>query len=99
MGSRAKRRHPLADTKRDETGGASPRAKPRFALSEQICWTGLAGLVIYFLAVSWRKWPDPLIDFGRELYLPWRLANGALLYRDADDYFGPLSQYLNAGLF
>ena len=48
--------------------------------------------------MSWRKWPDPLIDFGRELYLPWRLANGAVLYRDVDDFYGPLSQYLNAGL-
>ena len=65
-------------------------------------WVGLltlAGLAAWFLAVSWRKWPDPLIDFGRELYLPWRLANGAVLYRDVDDFYGPLSQYLNAGLF
>ena len=60
---------------------------------------GLAGLAGYFLATSWRKWPDPLVDFGRELYLPWRLANGAVLYRDVDDFYGPLSQYLNAGLF
>jgi hypothetical protein len=59
----------------------------------------LAGLVVYFLALSWRKWPDPLIDFGRELYLPWRLAHGAVLYRDVDDFYGPLSQYFNAGLF
>ena len=65
-------------------------------------WLGLAalaGLVAYFLAVSWRKWPDPLIDFGRELYLPWRLAHGAVLYRDVDDFYGPLSQYFNAGIF
>jgi hypothetical protein len=59
----------------------------------------LAGLTAFFLATSWRKWSEPLIDFGRELYLPWRLSNGALLYRDADDFYGPLSQYLNAGLF
>jgi len=59
----------------------------------------LAGLTGFFLATSWRKWPEPLIDFGRELYLPWRLSNGAVLYRDADDFYGPLSQYLNAGLF
>jgi hypothetical protein len=65
-------------------------------------WLGLAllaGVTVFFLATSWRKWTDPLIDFGRELYLPWRLANGAVLYRDADDFYGPLSQYLNAGLF
>ena len=65
-------------------------------------WLGiaaLAGLTVFLLAVSWRKWPDPLVDFSRELYVPWRLANGAVLYRDVEDIFGPLSQSLNAGLF
>lgn len=65
-------------------------------------WAGIAGLValtVWCVARSWRKWPDPLIDFGRELYLPWRIAHGAVLYRDADDFYGPLSQYFNAGLF
>jgi len=65
-------------------------------------WLGLvalAGLAAYFVAVSWRKWPDPLIDFSRELYVPWRLSQGALLYRDVTDIFGPLSQYLNAAVF
>lgn len=65
-------------------------------------WLGgaaLIGLAVRFLAISWRKWPDPLVDFGRELYLPWRLSHGAVLYRDADDFYGPLSQYFNAGLF
>jgi uncharacterized membrane protein len=61
--------------------------------------TGLIGLVVFFLAVSWRKWPDALIDFGRELYTPWRLSQGAVLYRDVDDFYGPLSQYFNASLF
>lgn len=59
----------------------------------------LFGLTIFFVATSWRKWPDPLVDFGRELYLPWRLANGAVLFRDVDDSYGPLSQYFNAALF
>src|SRR3954454_17090973 len=45
---------------------------------------------------SWRKWTDPLVDFGRELYIPWQLANGKVLYRDIAHLFGPLSQYLNA---
>jgi hypothetical protein len=56
-------------------------------------------LTAYCLVFSWRRWPDLLVDFGRELYVPWRLANGAVLYRDVDDYYGPLSQYLNATLF
>jgi len=65
-------------------------------------WLGLAAIAAlagYFVATSWLRWPEPLIDFGRELYLPWRLANGAVMYRDADDLYGPLSQYANAALF
>jgi hypothetical protein len=56
-------------------------------------------LGVFFLATSWRKWPDPLIDFGRELYVPWRLSQGAVLYHDVAEQYGPLSQYLNSILF
>ena len=45
---------------------------------------------------SWRKWADPLVDFGRELYIPWQLSNDKVLYRDIAHLFGPFSQYLNA---
>ncbi len=59
----------------------------------------LALAVACALVVSWRKWPDPLIDFGRELYLPWRLSEGDVLYRDIDHLYGPLSHYFNALIF
>jgi hypothetical protein len=71
----------------------------RFTSIEWLGWIALAGLTVFFLDTSWRRWPDPLIDFGRELYIPWRLAHGAVFYRDVEDSYGPLSQYLNAGLF
>lgn len=66
-------------------------------------WLGLAVIATAFVlaaALTWRKWPDLLVDFGGQLYIPWRLANGAVLYRDLF-YFagGPLSQYFNALLF
>ncbi len=48
---------------------------------------------------SWRKWPDILIDFGSQLYIPWQLAAGKSLYLDMDYKDGPFSQYLNALLF
>ena len=63
---------------------------------------GVAALVsaaAWFVTISWRKWCHPTIDSGRELYTPWRLSEGAVLYRDVDDVYGPLSQYFNAGLF
>ena len=45
---------------------------------------------------SWRKWPDPLIDFGRELYVPWQITEGRVLYRDIESLFRPLFPYVNA---
>ncbi len=48
------------------------------------------------LARTWRTWPDVLVDFGRELYLPWQIANGRTLYVDLAHFSGPLSQYWNA---
>src|SRR5678816_4499382 len=48
---------------------------------------------------SWRKWADPLVDFGRELYVPWQLSQGKVLYRDLAYFNGPLSAYFNSILF
>ena len=48
------------------------------------------------LAWSWRKWPDPIIDFGRELYVSVADYRGRVLYRDLASLFGPLSPYVNA---
>ena len=45
---------------------------------------------------SWRKWLDPVIDSGRELYVPWEITRGHVLYRDIASLFGPLSPYVNA---
>jgi hypothetical protein len=55
---------------------------------------GLAGLAM--LTWTWRASPDPLIDFGRELYVPWRLAAGDVLYRDVAYLNGPLAPYWNS---
>ena len=37
-----------------------------------------------------------MIDFGRELYVPWEITRGHVLYRDLASLFGPLSPYVNA---
>jgi hypothetical protein len=66
-------------------------------------WAGLvlAGCVfVLAAALSWRRWPDVLVDFGMQLYLPWRISEGDVLYRDVMYLSGgPLSQYFNALLF
>ncbi|MEE9607010.1 MAG: hypothetical protein V3U03_04665 [Myxococcota bacterium] len=45
---------------------------------------------------SWAKWTDVQIDFGNELYVPWQLSLGKVLYRDIAHRHGPLSAHLNA---
>src|SRR6266404_4021904 len=59
----------------------------------------LVAAAIFFVATSWRKWPDPLLDFGQQLYNAWQLSTGAVLYRDVGCIYGPLSEYINAGVF
>jgi hypothetical protein len=66
---------------------------------------GLGGAVVALCFASltvatWRKWGDMLVDFGVQLYLPWKLSTGAVLYRDVAYLTGgPLSQYYHALLF
>ena len=82
--------------------------QPTGTLERKNFWSGasLAGLALVgvvfvaLAALTWRKWPDALIDFGVQLYIPWRLTESSVLYRDLF-YIGggPLSQYFNALLF
>ncbi len=59
----------------------------------------LAVMVVYFLANSWRKWPDPIVDFGQQCYSVWRLSQGAALSHDFIWSYGPVSIFFNATLF
>lgn len=60
----------------------------------------ILGLVLVVgLALSWRCWPDPIIDFGHELYIPWRMSLGDVPYRDIELVTGPASQLYHATLF
>jgi 4-amino-4-deoxy-L-arabinose transferase-like glycosyltransferase len=57
----------------------------------------VAGL--FMVSISWLKWPDLLLDFGAQVYIPWRLSEGQVLYKDIVSIYGPLSSYLHALLF
>jgi hypothetical protein len=57
----------------------------------------IVGAVFAALAAqSWRRWTDPLIDFGAELYVPWRLLEGDRLYAEIAYRNGPLAPFVNA---
>ncbi|HRK31801.1 MAG TPA: hypothetical protein PLD59_12035 [Tepidisphaeraceae bacterium] len=59
----------------------------------------VAASLFIMLLWTWLKWPDPLTDFGRELYLAWQVSEGKTLYRDVEHFNGPLSVHFNALLF
>jgi hypothetical protein len=48
---------------------------------------------------TWGCWGSPITDCGREMYVPWQILEGKLLYRDLWYLYGPLAPYLKAGLY
>jgi hypothetical protein len=54
---------------------------------------------VFGVAFSWQRWGNPLVDCGREMNQPLRLANGEMLYSEVRHIYGPLSPYLNALLY
>jgi hypothetical protein len=70
-------------------------------LSPQLCGFIIVALTYALGAcLTWRKWADVLVDFGIQLYLPWTISTGSVLYRDVMHLAGgPLSQYYHALLF
>jgi hypothetical protein len=58
--------------------------------------TTSAALALFLLHRNWLRFTDVLIDYGREIYVPWRILEGDVLYRDLAWFHGPLSPYWNA---
>ncbi len=54
-----------------------------------------AGLLWAFLPFG----PDPVVDTGRELYVPWAMNQGLRLHQDIAYFNGPLSPHFNAWLY
>ncbi len=48
---------------------------------------------------TWQRWTQPLIDHGREMNLPARLASGETLYQGVQFLYGPFAPYFNAALY
>ena len=77
-----------------ESARNSPSATARWAGPVLLV---LAGTLL--AAWTWGRWCDPIIDFGRELYVPWQLSLGKALHRDIAWFNGPLSPWVNTLLF
>jgi len=55
--------------------------------------------LLVMIAISWGKWIDILVDFGLQVYTPWQLSQGQVLYKDIIHIHGPLSAYIHSLLF
>ena len=96
MARRKKARRPDRD---DEKAPVAPDSLADLIPPTVRRWLGPGVLAVVGAAAliwSWGTWPDVLVDFGKELYLAWRLAEGDVLYRDLAYFHGPLPQYVNA---
>jgi hypothetical protein len=58
--------------------------------------TAAVALMVWWI---WPRVPEPIVDYGREVYVPWRLVSREVLYEDIHFFNGPLSAYAHAGLF
>ncbi len=58
----------------------------------------LTVIAVIALAQSWRRWLDPIIDTGRDLYIPEQLLAGGKLDRDIRYQYPPLAPHLLAGI-
>ncbi len=59
----------------------------------------IASLFVVMLLGSWQRWTQPIIDHGREMNLPARVAAGEQLYVDVQFLYGPFTPYLNSLLY
>lgn len=59
----------------------------------------LAVCLVIMLIGSWQRWTQPIIDHGREMNLPARIASGERLYQDVQFLYGPVAPKVNSTLF
>lgn len=98
---------PAGSASAPEAPSKPPRPMPRWvkrfvAVVEPL---SVAVVFIYLLAKTWMRWPDPFIDFPRDLYIAWRVSVGDALYnldsytgtgRQVASWYGPLAHLAEA---
>lgn len=73
------------------------RRSPRFDRIDVAVGTTLAIVGAALFAFTHPRLVEPVIDLGRDLYIPTAILDGRKLYRDILYYYPPLAAYLVAG--
>ncbi len=67
---------------------------------DNICLIVLTIIYIVFTAMFWGRFGNPIVDSGREAFIPYAMAYlGKVLFKDLICIYGPLPYYLNAFIF
>src|SRR5271168_3446695 len=56
----------------------------------------IVAAAMFIVLLTWGHWGDIQVDCGKELYVPYEILRGKLLYRDIFYPYGPLPPYLGA---
>jgi len=56
----------------------------------------IVAVALLVVCMTWGHWGDIQVDCGKELYVPYEILRGKLLYRDIFYPYGPLPPYLGA---
>lgn len=66
--------------------------------AEALSLGAIAVLAAAVLALSWKRWIEPIIDLGRDLYVPLAMVSGERLYADILYYYPPTTPAILAGI-
>lgn len=72
--------------------------QPWFRTADAALLVAVIAVAAVALLQSWNRWLDPIVDSGRDLYIPEQLRHGAKLYRDIVYFYPPLTPYLLAAV-
>jgi hypothetical protein len=87
---------PAADLREESASGGGGKTSARLWSITSIAVPLLAATVA--LVQSWNRWLEPVIDLGRDLYIPGELLRGSQLYSDILYYYPPTAPYLLAAI-
>ena len=88
---------PTLDSEVSFSKGTDSSATPHTQLpTPTILLIATVAVAAVAFAQSYARWLDPIIDTGRDLYIPEQIAKGAKLYRDIRYEYPPLAPYLLA---
>ena len=64
--------------------------------ADLLALASLAAVFALFVVRSWLAWGDLDADYGREMFVPLRISQGDVIYRDVRYPYGPAIPYLHA---